>query len=62
MTCKDCGTEVTSTESALNRKLIARSLTEFMCMDCLAEYFRVDRAVLEQRVVFFRENGCGLFV
>ncbi|GHU88459.1 hypothetical protein FACS1894202_04580 [Clostridia bacterium] len=61
MTCKNCERELVADELALNRKLISRAAVTFLCADCLAEHFKVDRKVIDDRVKFFRANGCGLF-
>ena len=60
--CMKCGCELYRDETALHRKLILRSATEYMCIDCLAEHFRVSVPDLEERIEYFRATGCSLFV
>lgn len=60
-TCKNCNTPLVSDEISLNRKLISRNCVTFLCIDCLAEYFKADREVIVSRIRFYRENGCSLF-
>ena len=64
MTCKQCGKpELSGDELAIYRKLVNRGATEFLCIDCLAEFFRCDRAEIEERIRYYRESGtCTLFV
>lgn len=59
--CKDCGRPLIHDEIAVTKKLINRAATEFMCVDCLARYFEVKPADIEERIRHFREMGCTLF-
>ena len=62
--CKKCGKpELSGDELAIYRKLVNRGATEFLCIDCLAEYFCCDRKDIEDRIKPYRESGaCTLFV
>lgn len=43
-------------------KLIDRTATEFLCLDCLGEKLGCGRAALEERIRYYRESGnCVLF-
>lgn len=59
--CKCCGKALVQDEISLNHKLISRNCNTFLCLDCLAEYFGVERKVVADRIGFYRENGCSLF-
>lgn len=51
-----------SDEIALHRKLFSRAAKEFMCLDCQAEYLRVDRTQLEKVIEMYHKSGtCVLF-
>ena len=54
--------QITPDEMGLNKKLINRSVTEYLCYDCLGAYFKLERKVLLDMVERFREAGCHLFV
>ena len=41
---------------AIYRKMVLRCATEFMCIDCLAEYLGVSRQAIEERIRFYRET------
>ena len=43
-----CGAGLMSDEIALHRKLFGIASKEFMCLDCQAEYLRVDRERLKK--------------
>ncbi len=64
MNCRKCGKqELSGDELAIYRKLVNRGATEFLCIDCLAEYFKCDRKEIEDRIRYYRESGeCTLFV
>lgn len=60
-TCKKCGKELTQDETAIYRRLVSRAAEEFLCIDCLAEYFHCDRSVILERIRYYKEMGCTLF-
>ena len=60
--CKECNSRLSSDEKAIYMKLIDRTATEFLCLDCLGEKLGCGRAALEERIRFYRESGnCVLF-
>lgn len=59
--CKACSRELTHDEVAVTKKLINRGATEFMCADCLAAHFEVQREDIEERIRHFKQMGCTLF-
>lgn len=60
--CMKCGRPLSYDEVALHRKLINRGSTEFMCITCLGEYFKVSEDTLRERIKYFKETGCTLFM
>ena len=64
MNCYKCGKEdLSGDELAIYRKLINRGAAEFLCIDCLAEFFRCDKSEIEARIKYCRDSGeCTLFV
>ena len=60
--CKECGAPLGSDDIAIYRKMVLRSATEYLCIDCLAKYFGVTREDIENRIKYYRESGtCVLF-
>lgn len=59
--CKRCSRPLHPDEVAITKKLINRGAREFFCADCLAAYFEVTRADIEERIVHFKAMGCTLF-
>lgn len=64
MNCHKCGKEdLSGDELAIYRKLVNRGATEFLCIDCLAEFFKCDKSEIEARIKYYRDSGeCTLFV
>lgn len=61
-TCKKCGAKLGSDDIAINQKLISRNAEEFFCIDCLAEYYKTTREVIQARIDYYRKSGhCTLF-
>ena len=59
--CVKCGKALTQDEIGASRKFINKGTTEFFCLDCLAERFKVSRKLLEDKIEYLREHGCTLF-
>lgn len=59
--CKNCGRQLTPDEIAVTRKLINRGAKEYYCIPCLAAYFDVTPADIEERIAYFKSTGCTLF-
>lgn len=59
--CKKCGRKLTQDEVAITKRLISRAATEFLCIDCLADYFRCKKSVILDRIRYYKEMGCTLF-
>ena len=59
--CYNCGKEISSDAVGLNRKLINRGIKKYMCLACMAEYFCVSEAILQEKILQFKELGCALF-
>ncbi len=60
--CTECKKSLSKDEVALSQKLLGREITEFYCIDCLAEYLECDHDDLEVKIEEFREQGCTLFL
>ncbi len=59
--CSKCGCTLTPDDIGATKKFINRGATEFFCLDCLAERFKVTRAYLEEKIEYLRKSGCTLF-
>lgn len=62
MYCKRCGRPVSYDEAGLNKKLIRRDASEFLCLACLADRFGVTEERLREKTEEYRKSGCLLFV
>lgn len=61
-TCVKCGAILAKDEVAISQKMLGLDITEFHCIDCLAEYIECDRIDLEVKIEEFKEQGCTLFL
>ncbi len=59
--CEKCGRLLSTDEIAVYRRMVSRSAERFLCKNCLAEYWGVPPAVIEEKIVHFRAMGCLLF-
>ena len=60
--CKKCGAELSKDEIGLCKKLCGKALTEFECINCMAEYFDVSAELLCEKIEYYRGMGCSLFI
>lgn len=60
--CMKCLRPLTYDEVALHRKMVNRGAREFMCITCLADYFKVSEDALRERIDYFKKTGCTLFM
>lgn len=61
-TCKNCEAILLGDEIAIYRKLVFRGAEEFLCIDCLSQYFSCNRQAIEDRIKYYRDSGnCTLF-
>ena len=56
-TCITCNARLTSDEKAIYMKLVNRTASEFLCLDCLSKKLGCERAALEKRIRYYRESG-----
>lgn len=59
--CKNCGRTLTADEIGLTMKMINRGATEWMCIQCLSEFFSCEEELLYKKIEEFRALGCMLF-
>lgn len=61
--CYKCNALLTTDEISLYRKLISRSASSYLCLECLSERLAVKREKLEGLIQYYYESGtCCLFV
>ncbi|MCI5731309.1 MAG: hypothetical protein MR304_07185 [Eubacterium sp.] len=60
--CKECGKPLSTDEKAIYMKLVDRTASRFLCLDCLGQKMGCGRKPLEERIRYYRECGnCVLF-
>ncbi len=60
--CIECSVLLKKDEVALSQKMLGRVITEFYCIDCLAETLDCDPDDLVVKIQEFKEQGCTLFL
>lgn len=46
----------------INKKLLGENITNYYCLDCLAEYFECTVEELLDKIEEFKSEGCKLFL
>lgn len=60
--CVICGkNDLEKDTIGINKKLLGIDITNFYCMDCLAEYLGCTVEELLDKIEEFKEEGCTLF-
>lgn len=60
--CVVCGKEKLERDTVgINRKLLGMEITNFYCIDCLAEYLECTADELLDKIEEFKAEGCKLF-
>ena len=61
-TCRECGSTLSGDEIAIYLKLVSRTATDYLCIDCLGNMLKCGRKPIEERIRYYRESGnCVLF-
>lgn len=45
----------------INKKLLGKSISNYYCMDCLADYLECTVGELLDKIEEFKQEGCTLF-
>ena len=61
-TCIECSVPLKKDAVALSQKMLGRTITEFYCINCLAETLDCDPDDLVVKIQEFKEQGCTLFL
>lgn len=60
--CVVCGKKnLDKNTIGLNKKLLGKNITNYYCMDCLADYLECTVEDLQDKIEEFKDEGCTLF-
>lgn len=59
--CVSCGKELLPEDIGFHKKMVNRGAEEFMCIECLSDYFGITVEKAHEMIERFREAGCTLF-
>ena len=61
MGCTICGKELSFNDIGATKKFINRGATTFYCKACIAKKLGMTEEFMEQKIAFFKRQGCTLF-
>ena len=59
--CISCEKPLTRDDIGFHKKMVNRGAQEFMCIDCLCEYFGIPRSNADEMIERFKSIGCSMF-
>lgn len=60
--CIACGKSPLEKDTVgINKKLLGKQITNYYCIDCLADYLECSVEDLLEKIEEFKEEGCELF-
>lgn len=60
--CFICGTKnLDKNTIGINKKLLGEDISDFYCMDCLADFLDCSVQDILDKIEEFKESGCTLF-
>lgn len=59
--CKECQKKLTRDEIAIYLRLVNRGAKEYLCIPCLAKFFKCSVKDIELRIERLKAMGCTLF-
>lgn len=60
--CIICGKKNLDKDTVgINKKLLGKNISNFYCMECLADYLECSVEDLYEKIEEFKEEGCTLF-
>ena len=59
--CTKCSKLLTNDDIGFHKKMVNRGAQEYMCIECLSEYFGLSVEQSHEMIELFRRSGCTLF-
>ena len=59
--CRNCHSRLHRDEIAIYLRLVNRNAKEYLCIPCLAKYFRCSEDDIHLRIKRLKDMGCTLF-
>ncbi len=59
--CVSCEKPLTKDDIGFHKKMVNRGAEEFMCIDCLCDYFGISREKADELIARFKSMGCSMF-
>ena len=62
LVCISCEKSLSHDDVGFHKKMVNRGATEFMCIDCLCDYFGLTREKADEMIEKFKNMGCSMFL
>jgi biotin operon repressor len=59
--CYLCESNLDKDAIGLNKKLVDKSINQFLCIACLASHLDISEEDLREKIEEFKKQGCVLF-
>lgn len=59
--CRECNKLLIQDERAICKKLVSRDVQDYLCIACLAQFFRCHTSIIYKRIDQFKKMGCAIF-
>lgn len=59
--CRQCQNKLERDDIAIYLRLVNRGAKDYLCIPCLAEYFKCSEEVIRLRIKSLKAMGCTLF-
>lgn len=60
--CYMCESKLDKNTVGLNKKLLDKDLSRFLCIECLAAHLDVSVEDLNAKIIEFKDQGCTMFL
>lgn len=60
--CMQCQKELSHNDIGAYKKFVNRGADRYLCIGCLAGHFGISAAQIEEKIAYFKAQGCTLFV
>ena len=60
--CFSCGAALTFNDIGAYKKFVNRGASTFCCQLCLCQKLKISHSMMLEKIEYFKEQGCTLFV
>ena len=60
--CMNCGSVLSFNDIGAHKKFVNRGATSFYCQRCLCDKLKISHSMMLEKIEYFKEQGCTLFI